>query len=295
MLVGYMRVSKADGSQTVELQRDALLAAGVDAAHVYDDHASGRRDDRPGLASCLKALRERRHTRRLEARPTRPQPAPPRQHRPRPDRPRRRAEGPHRPRRGDRHHHPRRETRLRDLRRTGRIRTRAHLRAHRRRTGVSPGARPQRRPAVQDDLGQAAPRDRIHGPARHQGQRALRRVGGHPPNPLPTRLPDRRAPTRRTQAPRRSRTQTTMISGLGRHWHAWSAARTRRGASWQRLARSTITASTGPAGGELRWTRFAPRRRPDDESARCRDCSGARASSNSPATPASTRSLATTV
>ena len=27
MLVGYMRVSKADGSQTVALQRDALLAA----------------------------------------------------------------------------------------------------------------------------------------------------------------------------------------------------------------------------------------------------------------------------
>jgi DNA invertase Pin-like site-specific DNA recombinase len=58
MLVGYMRVSKADGTQTVELQRDALLTAGVDVAHLYDDHASGRRDDRPGLASCLKALRD---------------------------------------------------------------------------------------------------------------------------------------------------------------------------------------------------------------------------------------------
>jgi len=58
MLVGYMRVSKADGSQTVALQRDALLAAGVDAAHLYEDHASGRTDDRPGLASCLKALRK---------------------------------------------------------------------------------------------------------------------------------------------------------------------------------------------------------------------------------------------
>ena len=58
MLVGYMRVSKADGSQTVDLQRDALLAAGVDADHLYDDHASGQRDDRPGLASCLKALRD---------------------------------------------------------------------------------------------------------------------------------------------------------------------------------------------------------------------------------------------
>ena len=54
MLVGYMRVSKADGSQTVELQRDALLAAGIDAANLYDDHASGRNDDRPGLAPASK-------------------------------------------------------------------------------------------------------------------------------------------------------------------------------------------------------------------------------------------------
>ncbi len=29
MLIGYARVSKADGSQTTDLQRDALLAAGV--------------------------------------------------------------------------------------------------------------------------------------------------------------------------------------------------------------------------------------------------------------------------
>ncbi|MGH3573446.1 MAG: recombinase family protein [Pseudonocardiaceae bacterium] len=57
MLVGYMRVSKADGSQTLDLQRDALLAAGVDDGHLYDDHASGRTDARPGLISCLKALR----------------------------------------------------------------------------------------------------------------------------------------------------------------------------------------------------------------------------------------------
>jgi hypothetical protein len=60
LLIGYMRVSKADGSQTVELQRDVLLAAGVAAAHLYDDHASGRSDDRPGLASCLKALHSSR-------------------------------------------------------------------------------------------------------------------------------------------------------------------------------------------------------------------------------------------
>jgi len=37
---------------------DALLAAGVDGAQLYEDHASGRTDDRLGLVSCLKALRE---------------------------------------------------------------------------------------------------------------------------------------------------------------------------------------------------------------------------------------------
>ncbi len=58
MLVGYMRVSKADGSQTLDLQRDALLVAGVDPDRLYEDLASGRRDDRPGLTACLKALRK---------------------------------------------------------------------------------------------------------------------------------------------------------------------------------------------------------------------------------------------
>lgn len=58
MLIGYMRVSKADGSQTTHLQRDALELAGVDQKHLYEDQASGKREDRPGLAACLKALRE---------------------------------------------------------------------------------------------------------------------------------------------------------------------------------------------------------------------------------------------
>ena len=57
MLIGYMRVSKADGSQANYLQRDALIAAGVDVAHLYEDQASGKREDRPGLIACLKALR----------------------------------------------------------------------------------------------------------------------------------------------------------------------------------------------------------------------------------------------
>jgi len=57
MLIGYMRVSKADGSQTTDLQTNALVAAGVAAAQLYEDHASGRLDARPGLAAALKALR----------------------------------------------------------------------------------------------------------------------------------------------------------------------------------------------------------------------------------------------
>ena len=58
MLLGYMRVSRADGSQVLDLQKDALLAAGVGPERLYQDLASGKRDDRPGLAACLKALRK---------------------------------------------------------------------------------------------------------------------------------------------------------------------------------------------------------------------------------------------
>lgn len=55
MLIGYMRVSTTD--QSTDLQRDALIAAGVNPDHLYSDKASGKRDDRPGLDACLKALR----------------------------------------------------------------------------------------------------------------------------------------------------------------------------------------------------------------------------------------------
>jgi DNA invertase Pin-like site-specific DNA recombinase len=57
MLLGYMRVSKADGKQTTAIQHDALLDAGVDPVQLYEDFASGRLDARPGLAAALKALR----------------------------------------------------------------------------------------------------------------------------------------------------------------------------------------------------------------------------------------------
>lgn len=56
LLIGYARVSKADGSQTVAPQRDALLGAGVTPERIYEDLACGRDDARPGLLACLKAL-----------------------------------------------------------------------------------------------------------------------------------------------------------------------------------------------------------------------------------------------
>jgi DNA invertase Pin-like site-specific DNA recombinase len=55
MLIGYMRVSTTE--QNTDLQHDALIAAGVDSQHIYKDVMSGKRDDRAGLAACLKALR----------------------------------------------------------------------------------------------------------------------------------------------------------------------------------------------------------------------------------------------
>lgn len=56
MLIGYARVSKADGSQVLDLQIDALVKSGIDRKRIYNDHASSRKDSRPGLESCLKAL-----------------------------------------------------------------------------------------------------------------------------------------------------------------------------------------------------------------------------------------------
>lgn len=57
MLIGYARVSKADGRQSLDLQTDALNAAGVPAARIWSDLASGRTEDRAGLEACLKAAR----------------------------------------------------------------------------------------------------------------------------------------------------------------------------------------------------------------------------------------------
>ena len=57
MLVGYMRVSTDGDRQAFDLQRDALLAAGVDERHLFEDRVSGSRGDRAGLARALAFLR----------------------------------------------------------------------------------------------------------------------------------------------------------------------------------------------------------------------------------------------
>ncbi len=53
MLVGYMRISTDSERQVLDLQRDALLSAGVDGRHLFEDRSSGSRGDRAGLAKAL--------------------------------------------------------------------------------------------------------------------------------------------------------------------------------------------------------------------------------------------------
>ena len=52
MMIGYARVSTED--QNLDLQRDALAGA----EKIFEDRASGARDDRPGLADALSHLRK---------------------------------------------------------------------------------------------------------------------------------------------------------------------------------------------------------------------------------------------
>lgn len=57
-VLGYARVSTAH--QSLDQQRDALVAAGVDESRVYSDKLSGTstREQRPGLAALLDYARE---------------------------------------------------------------------------------------------------------------------------------------------------------------------------------------------------------------------------------------------
>jgi DNA invertase Pin-like site-specific DNA recombinase len=52
-----MRVSSDSDRQSTDLQRDALIAAGVDVRHLFEDHASGAKGDRTGLAQALEFVR----------------------------------------------------------------------------------------------------------------------------------------------------------------------------------------------------------------------------------------------
>jgi DNA invertase Pin-like site-specific DNA recombinase len=56
ILIGYARVSKKDGSQSLDLQLDAFKKAGIAEERIYHDLTSGRKDARPGLDACLKSL-----------------------------------------------------------------------------------------------------------------------------------------------------------------------------------------------------------------------------------------------
>lgn len=46
MNIGYARVSKADGSQVLDLQIDAMKKAGVKKDKIYEDMVSGAKDAR---------------------------------------------------------------------------------------------------------------------------------------------------------------------------------------------------------------------------------------------------------
>jgi predicted nuclease of restriction endonuclease-like (RecB) superfamily len=44
MFIGYIRVSKSDGSQVLDLQKDALIKSGIESKYIYEDLAFGRKD-----------------------------------------------------------------------------------------------------------------------------------------------------------------------------------------------------------------------------------------------------------
>ena len=53
-LIGYARISTAEGRQVLDRQLDALNEAGCE--RVFEDRASGAASDRPKLAACLDYL-----------------------------------------------------------------------------------------------------------------------------------------------------------------------------------------------------------------------------------------------
>jgi hypothetical protein len=93
MLIGYVRVSKSDGTQTLAPQQDAMLAAGVDPARICEDLASGHRERPTRPCGLSQGDPARQHTCAVETRQARSGPAPSGQQSRRAAHPRRWVEG----------------------------------------------------------------------------------------------------------------------------------------------------------------------------------------------------------
>ncbi len=72
MLIGYARVSKADGSQLLDMQLDALISAGVAADRIYEDRGAGVQQKGPPTKprGLPEGAAVRQHLDHLEAGPT---------------------------------------------------------------------------------------------------------------------------------------------------------------------------------------------------------------------------------
>lgn len=57
MLIGCARVSTARHGESLDTQRDALLAVGCDRTHFFSDTVSGSKWQRPGLKKALSYMR----------------------------------------------------------------------------------------------------------------------------------------------------------------------------------------------------------------------------------------------
>ena len=57
MYIGYARVSTARQGQSLDTQREALVAAGCDTDRIYSDTISGTKWQRPGLDAALSYMR----------------------------------------------------------------------------------------------------------------------------------------------------------------------------------------------------------------------------------------------
>ena len=187
MLIGYARISKADGSQSLDLQRDALREAGVSDDAIYQDQASGQREDRPGLAAFLKAARQGDVIVVLEARSPRSQSPPSRQPGARPQRQGHRDPGARRPRGQHRHDDPQRKVGLRALRGFGGIRTRADPGTDPRWIGLCTSQGQEGRSPSRAEQSAGAASSGSDGAARHEGQRAMPAARRNQGDDLPLR------------------------------------------------------------------------------------------------------------